>query len=334
MAFLLPEGKLFFCNTCKEGKPPGSNGHKGIAETRCLMAFVNVSMAALPNKLLTPLPIDNPALMLFSNKVKLPREAFGAAPHLKMIGVLATGYDIVDIDAAREKNVTVCNVPSYSAAFTAQSTLALLLELTHNVGAHDNAVKDSLWSKHEYFSFWNYPLVELDGKTLVIVGLGNIGRKVAMIAKAFGMNVLAAQLPGREAKSDAEFPYVPLDEAVAQADVISFHCPATPETRGLLNAELLARLKPSTLIVNASRGALVNEEDLARALWENKIAGYATDVLNSEPPPKDNPLLHAPNCIITPHLSWASPESRQRLLNASVENLRRYLHENPQNVVS
>jgi len=274
------------------------------------------------------------AEIVFSNKVKLPREALEAAPNLKMIGVLATGYDIVDIEAAREKNITVCNVPSYSAAFTAQSTLALLLELTHHVGAHNNAVEDGLWTKQEYFSFWNYPLVELDGKTLVIVGLGNIGRRVAIIAKAIGMNVIAAQLPGRENKTDAEFPYVCLDEALAQADVISLHCPATPQTRGLIDAELLAQLKPSTLIVNASRGALVNEADLAIALENQQIAGYATDVLSSEPPPKDNPLLHAPNCVITPHLSWASPEARQRLLQASVENLKAFLNGAPQNVVS
>ena len=206
------------------------------------------------------------AQIIFSNKVKFPREAFEAAPQLKMIGVLATGYDIVDIEAARENGVTICNVPSYSAAFTAQSTLALLLELTHHVGAHDDAVKNGLWSKQEYFSFWNYPLVELDGKTLVIIGLGNIGRRVAAIAKAFGMNVIAAQLPGREAQhsnsSDAEFPYVPLQEALAQANVISLHCPATPQTRGLIDAAFLSRLKPSTLIVNASRGTLVHESDL------------------------------------------------------------------------
>ncbi len=273
------------------------------------------------------------AEIIFSNKVKLPREAFQSAPQLKMIGVLATGYDIVDIEAAREHGVTVCNVPSYSAAFTAQSTLALLLELTHHVGAHDDAVKDGLWAKQEYVSFWNYPLVELDGKTLVIVGLGNIGRKVASIAKAIGMNVIAAQLPGREMQSDGEFPYVPIDEAVVQADVISLHCPATPQTRGLIDAQFLSRLKPSTLIVNASRGALVNEDDLALALEERKIAGYATDVLSAEPPSQDNPLLHAPNCVITPHISWASPEARQRLLIASVENLRAFLDGNPQNVV-
>ena len=277
--------------------------------------------------------IEN-AEIIFSNKVKLPREAFRAPSQLKMIGVLATGYDIVDIEAARENGVTVCNVPSYSAAFTAQSTLALLLELTHHIGAHDDAVKDGLWTKREYFSFWNYPLVELDGKTLLIVGLGNIGRKVAAIATAIGMNVIAAQLPGREVKTDSEFSYLPFNEAVAQADVISLHCPATPQTRGLINAELLSRLKPSTLIVNAARGALVDESELALALEERRIAGYAADVLSTEPPPKDNPLLHAPNCIITPHLSWASPEARRRLLNASVENLRAFLNGNPQNVVS
>src|SRR5690606_21061565 len=225
------------------------------------------------------------AEIIFSNKVKLPREAFEAAPDLKMIGVLATGYDIVDLEAAREHNVVVCNVPSYSAAFTAQSALALLLELTHHVGAHNDAVKSGRWSNQEYFSFWNFPLVELDGKTLVIIGLGNIGRRVAKIASALGMKVLAAQLPGRQSQSDAEFPYVPLVDGLAQADVISLHCPATPETRGLVDADFLAQLKPTALLVNVSRGALVNEGDLALALRDRKIAGYAADVLSQEPPP-------------------------------------------------
>lgn len=272
--------------------------------------------------------------VIFSNKVKIPREALEAAKNLKMIGVLATGYDIIDVEAAREKNVAVCNVPSYSAAFTAQSTWALILELTHHIGEHSDAVKNGQWSNQEYFSFWNRPLVELDGKTLVIIGLGNIGRRVAQIGKAMGMRVLAAQLPGREAKADTEFRYVSLDEAIEQADVISLHCPATPQTRGIINTDRLAHVKPSALLVNASRGVLVEEEAVATALREGKIAGYAADVLSKEPPPPGNPLLHAPNCIITPHLSWASLECRRRILETSVENLRAFLSGQPQNVVS
>jgi glycerate dehydrogenase len=274
------------------------------------------------------------AEVLFSNKVKLPRAAIEAAPHLKMIGVLATGYDIVDLEAAREKNVVVCNVPSYSAAFTAQTTWALILELAHRVGAHDSAVKDGQWSRQEYFSFWNYPLIELDGKTLLIVGLGNIGRRVATIGKAFGMKVLAAQLPGRAAKSDAEFPYIPLEKGLAEADVVSLHCPLSPQTRELINAERLQLLKPSTLLVNVSRGLLVDEAALAAALEEKRLAGYAADVLSAEPPPDSNPLLHAPNCIVTPHLAWASIECRRRILETSVGNLRAFLNGTPQNVVS
>ena len=274
------------------------------------------------------------AEVLFSNKVKISRAAIEGAPNLQMIGVLATGFDIIDLEAAREKNVVVCNVPSYSAAFTAQSTWALILELTHHVGEHNWSVKNGAWSQQEYFSYWNSPLVELDGKTLVIIGLGNIGKRVARIGQALGMEVIAAQLPGRETKSDDEFSYAPLEAALKVADVISLHCPATSQTRGIIDAEFLGRLKPSTLLVNASRGALVNEADVARALEANRIAGYAADVLSSEPPPPDNPLLHVPRCILTPHLSWASVECRRRILETSVENLRAFLRGAPQHVVS
>jgi glycerate dehydrogenase len=271
----------------------------------------------------------------FTNKVKLSREAIEAAPHLKMIGVLATGYDVVDIEAAREKNIPVCNVPSYSAAFTAQSAIALMLELAHRTGAHNSAVQDGLWSSQPYFSFWNYPLVELDGKTLLIIGLGNIGKRVAKVAAALGMGVLAAILPGREAGArDDEIEYVPLAEGLARADVVSLHCPATPQTRGLVNAEFIAQIKPEAFLINVSRGALINESELAAALQEKKIAGYAADVLSSEPPKKDNPLLEVPNCVITPHIAWAAPECRQRIIEASAQNLRAFLKGDSQNVVN
>lgn len=272
--------------------------------------------------------------VLFSNKVKLPRTAIETAAKLKMIGVLATGYDIVDLDAAREKGVVVCNVPSYSAAFTAQTTWALILELAHHVGAHNSAVKDGLWSGQEYFSFWHYPLVELDGKTLLIVGLGNIGRRVAIIAEAMGMRVLAAQIPGREPQRDNEYSYVSLEAGLREADVVSLHCPLSALTREIINADRLAQMKPSALLVNASRGLLVDEAALAAALDEKRIAGYAADVLSKEPPAEDNPLLGAPNCIITPHLAWASIECRERIFNTSVENLRAFLKGTLQNVVS
>ena len=273
------------------------------------------------------------AQAVFSNKVEVGAAAMDAAPHVKFIGVLATGYNNVDVAAARQRGVTVCNVPGYGTNFVAQTTLALLLEMCHRAGAHDAAVRAGQWQKTGAFSFWNGPLVELDGKTLVIVGLGAIGRRVARIAEACGMNVVAAQLPGRE-KSDEEFPRLPLDEALAQADVVSLHCPLTPQTREIINAERLRLFKPSALLVNTARGLLVNDEELAAALKNGQIAGYAADVLSQEPPPENHPLLSAPRCIVTPHFSWASREARQRLLDIAVENLRKFLADAPQNVVS
>lgn len=271
--------------------------------------------------------------VVFTNKVKLPRSAFQSAPVLKMVGVLATGYDVIELQAAREYGVVVSNVPNYSTAFTAQSSWALLLELTHHVGIHNEAVHSGQWTRSPHFSFWNYPLFELEGKTLVIVGLGSIGRRVATIAQAFGMNVIAAQLPGRRPENASNIPYLPLEKAIAKADVISLHCPATMQTRGLVDEEFLFHLKPGVLLVNASRGALVDEGALAAALNSRRVGGYAADVLSQEPPPAANPLLGAPNCILTPHLSWASPECRQRIIQTSAANLQAFLDGNPQNVV-
>ena len=271
--------------------------------------------------------------VVFSNKVPVRAEAISGAARLKLISVLATGYDIIDVEAAQQSRIVVCNVPAYSSDFTAQSTIALLLELANHVGAHASAVREGQWSQQEHFSFWNHPLIELAGKTLVIVGLGTIGRRVADIATAMGMKVVAAQLPGR-ASEESQYPRLPLDEALSIADVISLHCPLTPQTRSLINAERLARMKPSTLLINTSRGLLIDEPALAAALREERIGGYAGDVLSKEPPPTDNPLLHAPRCLITPHTGWAARETRQRLLDVSVENLRAFINGKPQNVVS
>ncbi len=256
-----------------------------------------------------------------------------AAPNLKFIGVLATGYNNIDVKAAQKRGITVCNVPGYGTNFVAQTTIALLLELCHRVGAHDAAIRAGQWQKEGAFSFWNGPLVDLDGKTMVIIGLGAIGKRVAQIATSLGMKVIAAQLPGRE-KTEDEFPRLPLNEALSQADVVSLHCPLTPQTQEIINAETLNLMKPSALLINTARGLLVTENDLASYLHEGQIAGYAADVLSAEPPPENHPLLHAPNCILTPHYSWAARESRQRLLNIAVENLRQFLQGTPQNVVS
>lgn len=274
------------------------------------------------------------AQVVLTNKVKLPISAFEAAPNLKLVSVLATGYDVIDLEAARRANVMVCNVPAYSTASTAQTCVALLLELTHHAGAHDAAVKAGDWTRSPSFAFWNFPLSELDGKTLVVVGLGSIGGRVAAVCEALGMKILVGALAGRESKSDSPYPRLPLDEALALADVVSLHCPATPATRGLVNAEFLGKMKPSAFLLNTSRGVVLDEKAVAEALHGGKLAGFAADVLSVEPPPADNPLLSAPNTILTPHIAWASTESRRRLLAVSAENVRAFLEGKAQNVVS
>jgi glycerate dehydrogenase len=274
------------------------------------------------------------AEVVYTNKVKLPASAFAAAPKLKFVSVLATGYDIIDLEAARAQGVTVSNVAGYSSASTAQTAVALLLELTHHAGSHDAAVKKGDWTNSPTFAFWNFPLTELDGKTLVLIGTGSIGTKFGKVCEALGMKVISAQLPGRVSKSESPFPRVPLDEALPLADVVSLHCPATPETKGLVNTAFIEKMKPSAFLINTARGVVVVEADVAAALNDGKLAGFAADVLSSEPPPSDNPLLSAPNSIITPHIAWASTESRRRLFEISAQNLKAYLDGAPQNVVS
>lgn len=271
---------------------------------------------------------------VYTNKVRLTAEHFALAPNLRLVSVLATGYDVVDVAAARERGVQVCNVPGYSTPSTAQTTIALLLELCHRTGHHARAVAEGEWQRRGLWSFWDQAPVELAGKTLSLVGYGQIGQRVAAISEALGMTVVTAVVPGREAAtSAASYPRLPLENALRVADVVSLHCPLTPATRGLLNAERLALLKPSARVVNTARGPLVDEAAVAHALHEGRLAGYAADVLSTEPPAPDNPLLSAPNCIITPHFAWASRESRQRLLEESVQNLRAFLTGSPRNVV-
>ena len=269
---------------------------------------------------------------VLTNKVKLNAEHFADAPNLKYVGETATGFDNIDVQAARENGVTVCNVPSYSANFTAQTTVALLLELCHHVGSHASDVAAGAWSKSPDFSFWNYDLIDLENKTLVILGMGTIGNRVAKIGDALGMRVIAAQSPGRD--YDADSMHIPLTDALPRADVVSLHCPLKPETRELVNAEFLGQMKSSALLVNTARGALIDEAALARALEQGTIAGFAADVLSAEPPSTDNPLLGAKNALITPHIGWASPQARARCLQTSIENLRAFAAGQPRNVVS
>lgn len=271
---------------------------------------------------------------VYTNKVRLgAAEMDAAGPGLRFIGVLATGYDVVDTAAAKERGITVSNVAGYSAAFTAQTAIALLLELSQHIGAHSDAVRSGEWQKRAVWSFWDTPMVELDGKTLVVVGLGNVGGRVAKIAEAMGMEIISAQLPHRPEKKGDSYPRLPLDEALSQADAVSLHCPLTPETRGLINAHRLALLKPGALLMNAARGPVVDDEAVVAALRSGHLAGFAADVTAPEPPAPDNPLLSAPNTIITPHLGWASRPARERLLAISAANLQGFLSGSPQNVV-
>ena len=272
------------------------------------------------------------AEIVITNKTPLAAQTLAAlAPELRYIGVLATGYNVVDAAAAKEQGVPVCNIPTYGTTAVAQFAMALLLELCHHVGAHSRSVKQGDWSRCPDFCYWNAPLIELAGKTFGVVGYGRIGRATAKLAAAFGMEVLAydALAPG-----DDTAQMVTLNELFAKSDVISLHCPLFPETQGMINRESIAKMKDGVLLINTSRGPLVVEEDLAAALAEGKVAGAGLDVLSAEPARAENPLLRQENCLITPHIAWAPKESRRRLMDIAVENLRAFLNGAPQNVVN
>jgi glycerate dehydrogenase len=251
---------------------------------------------------------------------------------LKYIGVLATGYNIVDVAAARERNIPVANVPTYGTRSVAQHTLALLLELTQHAGHHAQTVCDGRWTKSPDFCYWDYPLVELEGLTMGIVGFGRIGRGVTELALAFGMKVLVTSATPRQVPPGVEF--VAFEILLRQSDVVSLHCPLTPHTKNLVNSERLLLMKPTAFLLNTSRGLLIDEEALAKALNSGKIAGAGLDVLSVEPPPAGNPLLKAKNCLITPHIAWATRSARSRLMQTAVANIRAFLAGNLQNVVN
>ncbi len=261
--------------------------------------------------------------ILLVNKVKLPESVLSRLPKLRYIGVLATGYDNVDVAAAERRNIAVTNVPGYSSDSVAQLTFALLLEICHHAGEHSRRVlEEKKWSRQPYYCFWDFPLSELAGRTMGVVGLGRIGLRVAEIARAFGMNVIACT---RTPKQIDGVKCVDFDTLLAESDVISLNCPLTEYTRGLINADALAKMKKTACLINTSRGGVIVEDDLRRALDEGVIAGAAVDVLSSEPPAEDNPLLHAKNIIVTPHIAWATKEARTRLLSIVADNLSAYL---------
>ncbi len=273
------------------------------------------------------------AEIVLTNKVVLDRPTLAQLPKLRYVGVLATGVNVIDLEAAREKEVTVTNVPAYSTASVVQLTLALLLELTHHVGHHANSVRQGNWTRSKDFAYWDFPLVELDGRTLGLVGFGAIAQGVARVAQAMGMRVLASRRSGG-ASPVAGVEIVELDALFRESDVLSVHCPLTPETKGLVNAARLATMKPTAYVLNTSRGPVVNEADLAAALNNDRLAGAGLDVLSTEPPAADNPLLTAKNCLVTPHIAWATKAARGRLLATAVANIRTFLDGKPQNVVT
>lgn len=274
------------------------------------------------------------AQVVMVNKVPIRRQTIEACPNLKMIGVLATGYNIVDVAAAREHGIDVCNIPAYSTASVAQMTFALLLEICHHVGEHSAACHSGVWEHSPDFCFWNYPLTELAGKTMGIVGYGQIGQAVGKIAQAFGMKLLVCARHVRPELESETCHYVPLEELYANSDVISLHCPQFPETAGMINAASIAKMKDSVILLNTSRGGLIVEQDLADALRSGKVSAAAVDVVSQEPILPTNPLLTAPNCIMTPHIAWAPKEARQRLMAIAEDNLRAFCNGQPIHVVN
>ena len=274
---------------------------------------------------------DNEIILV--NKVPITETVLAACPNIKLICVQATGYNIVDVEACARRGIPVTNVPSYGTAAVAQFTIALMLELCHRIGLHNHSVHQGDWTRSTNFCYWLTPQMELEGKTLGIVGFGRIGQAVGKLAKAFGMHVLAynrSQCDEGWAIAD----YVDLDTLFRESDFISLHCPQTAETVNLINKETIAKMKDGAMLINTARGGLVDETALVEALESGKLRGAAVDVVSQEPMKADNPLLTTRKCIITPHIAWAPVESRQRLLDCVVENIRAFLDGKPQNVVN
>ena len=265
------------------------------------------------------------------NKVPITENILNACPNIKLISVQATGYNVVDTAACARRGIPVCNVPDYGTAAVAQFTLALMLELCHNIGHHNQVVHQGKWCQSPTFCFWDTPQMELAGKTLGIIGFGRIGQAVAKLAQAFDMDVIIHSRTRRESP-DAEF--VDMETLIRQSDFISLHCPLFPENAKMVNEEFIGKMKNGAFLINTARGGLVDEEALANALASGKLAGAAVDVVTEEPMKEYNPLLTAPNCIITPHIAWAPKESRQRLLDCCVENIRAFIQGKPRNVVN
>lgn len=299
----------------------------------CLVPFGKVTVYRRTGSQADAIAHIGDANIVLTNKTPITEAVLEACPNIRMVGVLATGYNVVDCAATRRRGIPVCNIPDYGTAAVAQFTIGLLLELCHRIGYHSQAVHDGKWTVCPDFCFWDTPQMELAGKTLGIIGFGRIGMAVGRIAKALGMKVLAysrTEYPeGREIAN-----YVNLDALLAQSDVISLHCPLTPENTGMINESAIAKMKDGAILLNTARGPLLDEAAVAAALGSGKLRGVAADVVCAEPIRADNPLLTAPNCIITPHMAWAPLESRQRILDCTVQNIQAFLSGNPINVVN
>ncbi|MBQ9421817.1 MAG: D-2-hydroxyacid dehydrogenase [Lachnospiraceae bacterium] len=273
------------------------------------------------------------AEIVLTNKTPVSRATIDRCPKIRLITVLATGYNIVDTDYCREKGIPVCNVPVYGTYSVSQFAIALLLEVCHHIGAHDRGVHEGEWAANPDWSYWNYPLIELQGKTAGILGLGNIGRRTAAVVSALGMDVIAYNPhQSEEGRQFAE--YVSQDELFARSDVIFLHMPLRPSNKGIICKENIAKMKDGVILINNSRGQMVVEADLAEALNSGKVAAAGLDVVSTEPVRADNPLLKAKNCIITPHISWAAKESRRRIMDVTADNIRAFLEGTPVNVVN
>jgi len=274
------------------------------------------------------------AQVVYTNKTPVSKETIDASGNIKFIGILATGYNIVDVKYAKQKGIIVSNIPTYGTASVSQFAIALLLDICHHVSKHSEAVHSGRWTNNSDWCFWDYPLIELDQKVMGIIGYGRIGQSTGKIAQALGMKVLAYDKCQNLSLVSSSMKYVKLEELLACSDVITLHCPLFPETQGIINSDTISKMKDGVIIINNSRGPLVVEKDLADALNAGKVYAAGLDVVSMEPIEADNPLLKAKNCIITPHISWAPKESRQRLMDIAVENLKQYQNGNPVNVVN
>ena len=308
---------------------PGDLSWEGLKEFGELTVYDRTSYVESP---LIAERISN-AEIVITNKTPISRTTIDKCPNIRLIAVLATGYNVVDYNYAAEKGIPVVNVPTYGTASVSQFSIALLLEICHHIGHHDKTVHEGKWAENADWCYWDYPLIELEGKTMGIIGFGRIGQAEGRIAKALGMNVIAYDLyPNESGRVIAD--YVTLDELFANSDVISLHCNLTPENTEMINRNNIAKMKDGVILLNNARGQLVNEADLADALASRKVAAAGLDVVSTEPIKADNPLLSVPNCIITPHISWAPKESRSRIMDSTVENIRAFIAGKPVHVIN